>query len=707
MAAFGIILILIFTISSITLIDYFDDSSGQVTSSNIKSELSISSAALISYLESVHSLSKRELDFAHKELERRLSAYGKLGPSGPSIKIDASNQFDLSGLQVYMPIMAAGSMRFELTKEPSRNVPLIDAVKSYTQLDCAILQRMNPEGDMLRIATTQVNKWGRRITGSYIPAKLNDGSPNPVIAEIFKGRNYISAEFVFGKWYISDYRPLKNSDGRISGMRYSGIALESLPGFYSALAGFDLGPKGFLRVKTDINALEKKFVVSSTGISPVLSFNDGVNKIPAEAKYSFHTKNNRTVRIKQQGFKDTLRADEEIIYLAETAFAPWGWKILNGLSVSGRPYSQKADLTVLWYNSFFFVITVIIIVLMILTIRRRISEVASRIDSVRKESIVFTDIENESFISTRDTGRLKKLFMALLSDNDESKAIIRDFSNFKSSFLSLKDQNEFLISTMKELNNNYIKRMQMSTELISNNQVFINNLINEISIIDSIRGKLSDLRNLSNKFSVPEKQPLLEIIKIIISDIEKFEEEDNLIETKLAALQNQIREIYAVTNEVRKIEKKSATFAINAAVAAEKSPPAGNGYSYLYYEAGKLHKEAGRISGDILAKADLLPSDNDIVQSVKFTCEPLKEKLNNYIDHISLLSQTNSNKSEELTRTLGYEIDRLGQLIDKLSGLQNDISDINNQLLSFYENDSFLYRINEALNKCGTDDYGR
>jgi hypothetical protein len=66
----------------------------------------------------------------------------------------------------------------------------VDAPAKLTGSFYTIFQRVNQAGDMVRIATN-VLKDGKRAIGTAIPAVMPDGRPNPVVATVLAGKDYI------------------------------------------------------------------------------------------------------------------------------------------------------------------------------------------------------------------------------------------------------------------------------------------------------------------------------------------------------------------------------------------------------------------------------------------------------------------------------------------------------------------------------------
>ncbi len=97
----------------------------------------------------------------------------------------------------------------------------MDAIGELTGDTATLFQRMNPAGDMLRIATN-VKKDGQRAVGTFIPAINPDGKPNPVLSEVLAGRTYTGRAFVVDRWYVTAYQPLIRASGEVEGILYVG-----------------------------------------------------------------------------------------------------------------------------------------------------------------------------------------------------------------------------------------------------------------------------------------------------------------------------------------------------------------------------------------------------------------------------------------------------------------------------------------------------
>ncbi|OGV48762.1 MAG: hypothetical protein A2017_04365 [Lentisphaerae bacterium GWF2_44_16] len=139
------------------------------------------------------------------------------------IEWNAVNQFTKQSGKIELPLMEIGGMPVLPNENPETPSPIVDKVKAIANCTCTIFQRINPEGDMLRIATNVLNSDGNRAISTYIPAVNPDGKPNPVIASVIKGDTYRGRAFVVNAWYITAYKPIYDAEKNLIGMLYVGV----------------------------------------------------------------------------------------------------------------------------------------------------------------------------------------------------------------------------------------------------------------------------------------------------------------------------------------------------------------------------------------------------------------------------------------------------------------------------------------------------
>ena len=86
----------------------------------------------------------------------------------------------------------------------------------------SVFQRVDDSGALLRVASTVVDG-GKRVIGSVIPARDQDGQPHPVVAALNQGDHFFGQTHILGEAYIAAYEPLMDGNRVIGAI---GVAVE-------------------------------------------------------------------------------------------------------------------------------------------------------------------------------------------------------------------------------------------------------------------------------------------------------------------------------------------------------------------------------------------------------------------------------------------------------------------------------------------------
>ena len=159
----------------------------------------------------------------------------------------AVNQYDRQTRDVSLPQMIIGGQPVKISREMETRLPVVDEVSRLVGATCTIFQRMNSEGDMLRVLTNVPGKDGKRAIGTYIPRRNPDGAENPVVSTVLNGKTFYGRAFVVNQWYLTAYEPIKDSSGKVIGVLYVGLALEEqLAGLKKDLSEYVIGRTGYI-----------------------------------------------------------------------------------------------------------------------------------------------------------------------------------------------------------------------------------------------------------------------------------------------------------------------------------------------------------------------------------------------------------------------------------------------------------------------------
>ncbi len=289
-------------------------------------------------LKDFYSLCKTANDFTQQSVNHSLNVAreqlqhkGRVRLLDESIAWRAMNQFTRKHHSVHLPKLAAGRDWLGKNATFSKPSPVVDATRSLVGGTCTIFQRMNPQGDMLRVVTNVKRKDGSRAIGTYIPALNPDSTQNEVVATVLSGKTYRGRAYVVNDWYLTAYEPLRDQNSRIIGMLYVGVKQESAESFRKSILDTRVGKTGFLYALVGSGKHKGQLVISKNGAR------DGHNiRNELDARGHFYIRNMiRSAKHFPPGFiqSNTVHiSDPESNAVRKTLnlftyFEPWDWVI--------------------------------------------------------------------------------------------------------------------------------------------------------------------------------------------------------------------------------------------------------------------------------------------------------------------------------------------------------------------------------------------
>jgi methyl-accepting chemotaxis protein len=230
--------------------------------------IKLADADLRHIVENIYTLAKTQQEVIEKNLESALNVAQDLMARDGGVSFwsesetwDAINQYTKVSRQVSLPRMMIGDQWLGKISSRNETAPLVDEVLNLVDTTCTVFQKMNPEGDMLRVATNVIKKNGQRAIGTYIPGINPDGSANPVISAVKRGQTYVGRAYVVNGWYITAYKPLYNQAKELVGMLYVGIPQESTTTLRNVIMDMVIGKTGYVYVLDSAGS----YVISQKG----------------------------------------------------------------------------------------------------------------------------------------------------------------------------------------------------------------------------------------------------------------------------------------------------------------------------------------------------------------------------------------------------------------------------------------------------------
>ena len=273
---------------------------------------------------------------------------GGLRVGGGQVTWTATDQLTQEKAQVALPRLLAGDVWLGQNTSAEVETPVVDQVRDLVGGTTTVFQRMNADGDMLRVATNVTKTDGMRAIGTYIPAAKPDGSANPVVEAVLQGETYRGIAYVVDSWYATAYEPVKDASGAVIGMLYVGVKQQNVATLRTALEQMRVGEQGSVKVLGGTAERRGTYMVGGPGTGESI-----VDTVDAEGYAWVEDALDRAVEL-QPGELDTVRyVDAETgphtVRLAY--YAPWDWVIVvdtvdaDFATVSGQIAAGRSAMT--------------------------------------------------------------------------------------------------------------------------------------------------------------------------------------------------------------------------------------------------------------------------------------------------------------------------------------------------------------------------
>jgi methyl-accepting chemotaxis protein WspA len=251
------------------LVDRFQDSVSKIATEEL-SAMAMKNIAQIA--QDVYGLCETANDLMQRNITHDLYVARELlrlrknvSLSAETVAWDAVNQHDGQVRQVVLPRLILGGAWAGKNSDIAVPSPVVDDVERLVEGHCTIFQKMNENGDMLRVVTSVEGTEGKRAIGTYIPALNADGTPNPVIASVMRGEIYRGLAYVVNAWYMAAYEPLRDNGGAIIGMLSVGEKMQSLDYLRHTVMKIKINKSGYVWVVGGKGAHRGKYIISKGG----------------------------------------------------------------------------------------------------------------------------------------------------------------------------------------------------------------------------------------------------------------------------------------------------------------------------------------------------------------------------------------------------------------------------------------------------------
>jgi PAS domain S-box-containing protein len=221
----------------------------------------------------IYNLVQTENEAVQQQVDADLSVAQHLlaGAGGVSLAAEftswmAVNQFSNERMAIRLPKMLIGGRWLGNNPNPAVETLVVDEVTRLGGESATIFERMNPRGDMLRVATTVTTTKGQRAVGTYIPAINPDGTVNSVVASVMGGKTYSGRAFVVNAYYLTAYQAITDGKGAVVGMLYVGVKLADVEArVRQSILRTPVGKTGYVYVLGGTGGDRGRYIISQRG----------------------------------------------------------------------------------------------------------------------------------------------------------------------------------------------------------------------------------------------------------------------------------------------------------------------------------------------------------------------------------------------------------------------------------------------------------
>lgn len=558
----------------------------------------------------------------------------------------------------------------------------MDPIQTLLDVTCTVFQRMNDQGDMLRVSTNVIKNNGDRAIGTYIPAKNPDGKANPVVSEVLNGVTFKGRAFVVNAWYITAYEPIFDQAKNVVGVLYVGIPQENVKSLRKAIMEMKIGTSGFVTVvdgsgKTVISPEGKKDGQDVSGLKGAHG-KSYMKEILDLAKTLQPRQIGEEHFFLKNGSGVQTSYDARFVY-----FKPWDWviiaqadqadftrvaKLLSEIGKQGNLFIAGVGLVVL-------VITALVWFVVANTIVRPIN---SATDGLRDVAEGEGDLTQRLKIVSRDeVGTLAQWFnvfieklqgiISVIAGNTEkvsrsSQAFLEISQTMSDGANSLADKSEAVASAAEEMSAN-LSSVAAAVEQSSTNISMVSAAAEEMT------STIGEIAKSSEKTRVTSSQAV---------------EKSTSASGKVAYLSEAAQEIGNVVETINDISEQTNLLALNATIEAARAGEAGKGFAVVAGEIKSLAQQTAEATFEIKAKIENIQSSTqETVSEIKEISVAITD-VNEMIDSVAAAVEEQSVTTREIAENVGQAaagIQEITENVSQSSGvatqIAQDIADVN------------------------------
>ena len=561
--------------------------------------------------EAANDLLQRQINENLGVARKILGERGGIASGGGSLHWQAVNQFTQGTVEVTLPQMVIGGAPATQSHSFQTRSPLVDEIANLTGGVVSIFQRMNEQGDMLRVATNVASADGSRAISTYIPALGPDGTPTPVIASVLRGEVYRGTALAVNDWYVTAYEPLRDGAGRIVAVVAVGQRISSVESVRRTIMNTVIGRSGRIVVIGCKGSLRGRYIISVDGKR------DGENIWDARDAAGNLVVQTHVQKALSAGKGEVFDASypwqnpgepkPRMKYSAFVYFEPWDWLINVGayedeyMAPIQQVSSSAANL--LWSVTLAGLLSLFVVLGIAFFLGGRLTTPIE----------LLTNLAGK--IAKGDLHGARTDFLNLQAQEDHKGRRRFDFPDETGDMMaSFRDMTETLGNLIGQVQRSGIQVTTSGTEIAASAKQLESTVAEQAAATQEVSASSSEIsatsRDLLRTMSgvgeaVGDAAAQAESGQSELSEMEtamrQLVKATGSISSRLGVISDRANKISTVVTTINKVSDQTALLSLNAAIEAEKAGELGKGFSVVAREISRLADQTALATQDIEA----------------------------------------------------------------------------------------------------------